>query len=508
MARSTACMRIHARHGASRARARARPAPRVSPRGPGGGLALAAVLLLGGCGGDSGDSEPPPSIVLITADTLRRDHLGCYGYPRDTSPNLDLVAAEGVLFERAYAAAPSTLPSHVSIFTGLHVHQHGVVSNQEGARHPFRPGPGRASFVQALRAAGYRTGAFISAAPVGAHTGLDAGFETFDGYAVRTGPRTAESALAWLDSVGDAPFFLWVHLWDAHEPNVPPRSYVEDLAADGRTSELLAEGGIDAAALPDALHGERTWDIFFPGREPEPAGDDRVRIAAADLGDLLDRYDACVRVIDDQVGRLAAWLEERGRWDGTVFAFVADHGQCLGDHAWLGHGRLDAATVRVPLVVRFPPGLVPQPARVDEPVSLTDLAPTLLARLELPELAGFLAQCEGRDALGSAGGEASALVQRGAGGDDGVFGARQALFAGRWQLQRDADATLRLFDALDDPLAREDQSAAHPDTTRELAARLERLLERRPAEAPAGPARADAERHLETLRGLGYAGDE
>jgi arylsulfatase A-like enzyme len=143
-----------------------------------------------------------PSIVLVTVDTLRREHLGCYGYPRPTSPRVDALAAESVLFERAYATMAMTFPSHLSMLTGLYVHQHGRGSNHEGVRNPFVSAAGHASIADALGSIGYRTAGMVSSTVLHEHTGIGAGFETYHGPRIRDrhcrARETMDRTLSWL----------------------------------------------------------------------------------------------------------------------------------------------------------------------------------------------------------------------------------------------------------------------------------------------------------------------
>ena len=169
-------------------------------------------------------SADRPNIVLVTIDTLGREHLGCYGYPRPTSPRVDALAGQSVLFENAYAPMATTFPSHVSMLTGLYPHQHGRTSNRAGVLDPFVSAQGRMLVASALSSAGYRTAGFVSSSVLHQGTGIAQGFESYDGpkgrHAKRPARETTSRALAWLATVpAGEPFFLWVHLWDVHEPN-------------------------------------------------------------------------------------------------------------------------------------------------------------------------------------------------------------------------------------------------------------------------------------------------
>ncbi len=310
-------------------------------------LALLLPGLLGvlGC---PGRSAPPsrPNLVLVTLDTVRADHLGCYGDSQAITPALDGLAAEGLRFTSASSTVPLTLPSHTTILSGLLPPHHGLRNNGAGLLAPGTP-----TLATLLAAAGYRTAAFLGAFVLDHRFGLAGGFEVYDDEiprdpkagtileAERPGRDVMDRALAWLRTPGkgDArPFFLWVHLYDAHAPYQPPAQ----------------------------------WAAKHPGRP----------------------YDGEISEVDEQVGRLLAELKSRGLDGRTVVAVAADHGEGLGEHGELTHGLLlYEPTLHVPLLLRAPWGL--QPRVVAAPVSLVDLAPTLAGLVGHP----FPAGRDGRD---------------------------------------------------------------------------------------------------------------
>lgn len=333
---------------------------------------LVAVLLTAGCRagepGRAGGSAAGASLLLVTLDTVRADRLGGYGYAAAETPTLDRLAREGVRFAAASTNAPLTLPAHASLLTGLLPPRHGLRNNGAG-RLPEVP-----TLAAVLAAAGYRTAAFVSSFVLDRRFGLDRGFAVYDdaverdaggGVALdaeRRGDRTVERALAWLASEAaetldrQRPFFLWVHLYDAHAPYAPPAPY-------------------------DSRHRGRP-------------------------------YDGEIAFADAQVGRLVAELERRGLAGRTLVAVAADHGEALGEHGELTHGLLlYEPTLRVPLLLRGP-GLAAG-AVVETPVSLADLGPTLAGLLGRPlapasdvSTAASAAALDGRDL--------SAALRRGA----------------------------------------------------------------------------------------------
>jgi len=314
-------------------------------------LAAAAPLLLSiaGCSRESGGG-PPANLVLVTLDTVRADHLGAYGYAAAETPWLDRLAREGVRFAQVSSQVPLTLPSHATILSGLLPPHHGLRNNGIGT-FPQEP----ATLATLLSGAGYRTGAFVGAFVLDRRFGLGRGFELYDDEilrdpgagtvleAERPGREVMDRALAWLGQTPSdtaKPFFVWIHLYDAHAPYVPPSP----------------------------------WRERHPGRP----------------------YDGEISAADEQVGRLLQELERRGLADRTVVAVAADHGEGLGEHGEQTHGLLlYEPTLRVPLLLRGP-GLRPGTV-LRTPVSLVDLAPTLAGLLgrSLPPPAGRA--LDGRD---------------------------------------------------------------------------------------------------------------
>jgi arylsulfatase A-like enzyme/Flp pilus assembly protein TadD len=292
--------------------------------------ALFLFLLLGGCG-DGRESAPRnPNLLLITLDTVRADRLGSYGYAAAETPWLDRLAGEGLRFSRASSPAPLTLPAHASLLSGLLPPHHGLRNNGAGS---FPEGT--ATLATLLAGGGYRTGAFVGAFVLDRRFGLERGFEVYDdeverppGAAValeaeRPGRQVVDRALAWLGREDPRPFFLWVHLYDAHAPYEPPPEQ-------------------------RARH---------PGRP----------------------YDGEIAAVDEAVGRLLEALDRRGLGGSTVVAVAADHGEGLGEHGEATHGLLlYEPTLHVPLLLRAP-GV--RPRVVETPVSLVDLAPTLAGLL-------------------------------------------------------------------------------------------------------------------------------
>jgi choline-sulfatase len=208
------------------------------------------------------ESAEKPNILLITIDTLRADHLGCYGYKLRTSPGIDAFARGAVRFENAYSAVPLTLPSHASLLTGVYPERHGLRDN---AHFPFKP----PQYVpQILQDAGYRTAAFVSGAPLAASFGLNRGFDVYDDQFVgpeRSASETTDSALRWLKDNEHRPVFLWVHYFDPHAEYEPPEPFLKKFEnpydgeiafVDREVSRLLNSAGKETVIILTADHGE------------------------------------------------------------------------------------------------------------------------------------------------------------------------------------------------------------------------------------------------------------
>lgn len=281
-------------------------------------------------------ARPRLNVLLVTLDTTRADHLGCYGYEQALTPTLDALAREGVVFEQAFATVPLTFPSHTSIHTGLYPPENGIHNNGRGKLDAQIP-----TLAEVLKQRGYDTGAFIGSVVLPARTGLNQGFDTYDddmaggdhhgheAHLMRSARLVVNSALDWLHARESRPFFCWVHLFDPHAP---------------------FEGH------PEVFH-----DRF----------QDR-------------KYDGDIAFADLHIGRLITLLKDRGEYERTLVVVVGDHGEAFGEHAELEHGfMLYNATLRVPLLISVP-GQSKKGHRISTSVSQVDIFPTVLDCLNIP----------------------------------------------------------------------------------------------------------------------------
>lgn len=450
--------------------------------GRGAGRRLGVLLGLAGflaasCGGEA--PGPPPNLVVITLDTTRADHLGLYGYFRDTSPHLDAFADEALVFERCLAPVSVTLPSHFSLLTGTDPHEHGVLRNVgKGLR--FAAAPALRSTAELLREGGYHTAAFVAAAPLKRDSGIADGYALFDEPegATRAAEDTTSRALEWLGGVQDAPFHLWVHYYDAHYPWRAPAPHAGTFREDEALRSFLEER---------AMVGAQRGGVH----ERSP------RMANAYGEELLHQ--------DAELGRLLDALRERPDWGRTVVVVVGDHGEGLGQHGIAAHGRSTwDEQLRVPLVLRVPGRAA---TRESATMGLADVLPTLLGQVSIPALEPLLEQASGRDALRSP--PASVLSYAVEGRDGPWYG----LTTERWKLQLRPGDTVELYDLAQDPFELSDVAAAHPDVASRLRAELEeRLAGQRSRGAALGagsaPGGALGEGVRAELEDLGYTGED
>jgi arylsulfatase A-like enzyme len=406
-------------------------------------LVLAAIAALQACF----DSSPePPSIVLITFDTIRADHLGCYGYFRDTTPRIDSLATESTLFEQCLAPMATTLPSHTSLFTGTYPNEHGILANIKHGGLSFESSAALRPLAEFARQTGYRTAAFVSAAPVKRETGMARGFEIFDEpeEKSRTAAETNKPLFAWFDKKGDEPYFLWVHYFDTHSPYLPLPPFDGMYATDSSLTAFLAEREIPGSAVGMAKRARPTREIH-------------------------NRYDGEVSYVDRQIGLLLDRLRRSGDWERTVVVLVGDHGEGLAQHGELGHGSIWGEQLRVPLIVR-----VPGVAARREPVvmSIVDVVPTLLGLVPSLPFGGFLEQASGIDVLCGTVKNRFVFSRDSARERDDRLGQRCALTGTKWKYVYDPNGTDKLFDLSFDPFELNDLSGVEKTT----AARLKALL--------------------------------
>ena len=332
-------------------------------------------------------------MVLVTIDTLRADHLGVYGYGRNTSPTLDRLGSEGAMVERAYSQSNSTNPSHATILTGLPVKSHGVTDNRvRFAREDVQ------TLAESFSRVGYQTAAVVSVGHLNeTHSGLGRGFETFvpvrprhhedAGVSpdwTRSARASVDVALDWVQGVDEGPFFLWVHLFDPHTAYVPEPEFAAALAGErvGRVATMdalyhheitpgdaLAKNP-DATAMEDSLY-RAVYRHVVPIR---PLIYNGVDLTVAEVASLRRLYDAEIAQTDAAVASLLAGVSDRN----PLCVVTADHGENFGKGGvYCDHRSLYEDSIRVPLLFHWP-GRISAGLRIPGPLVATDLVPTLL----------------------------------------------------------------------------------------------------------------------------------
>ena len=454
------------------------------------------------------------SVILVQLDTLRKDHLDLYGYERQTAPILRGLAAEGAVFQNAITQTSWTKAETPSILTSLYPTTHGV------HQIPDRLPASATTIAEAYRQAGYATLSYSSVAFTGQFTNLHQGFEELhegESTAGRAGPRGAKTSrefvdrlVDWLPDHRDLPFFVYLHFFDPHAPYEPNKPY-DTLWADPRgREEYLRQQETLKKVMTDAFLAQRGMagheDLVRAGIDPD-----------AYLRYSKDWYDGAIRGMDTEIGRLMDRLRDLGIADRTVIAFYADHGEEFHDHGRMWHGQsVYGELIRVPLIL-WGPGSVPKGLKVEEPVELIDVMPTLL------ELSGVAVPKEAqgqslRPLLAPEPGHPwkprppIAEKQPTTEGGFPASGESYAIMHGNWKLIRHVvretgKPEFELFDFYGDPLDQKDVAPAHPD----VVARMSKTLEDWHLMASAAKLKPDSEatknmsrEQLEQLRSLGY----
>lgn len=423
------------------------------------GLAIALgilayfLLIRPGRSGIKLPAAPSDNILLITLDTTRADHLGCYGYPQAKTPHLDGLAREGVRFSRVYCPAPLTLPSHCSIMSGLYPVAHGVRNNGHNLPQGIR------TLAEIMKGQGYSTSAFVSSFSVDSRFGIGRGFDVYDDTfqsqlplksqnAERRAGETFARFSLWLENNWQKKFFAWVHYFDPHLPYDPPSPYGEE----------------------------------FSGHP----------------------YDGEIAYMDQYVGALLERLKEKGILDKTIIIVAGDHGEGLGDKVETGHGLfLYEETLRVPLIF-YNPRIFPRSQVIESETRLVDVAPTIL---EMIGLKGEATGMQGRSLIdwikGKTRSDLDGLVETVYPRENFGWSELVGLVSGPWKFIQAPRP--ELYDLKNDPGERINVYGSSAEKAGELKKILEReILRLSSSSAGIGgnvPARAE---DLEKLKSLGY----
>lgn len=440
-----------------------------------------------------------PNLLLISIDTLRADHLGCYGYDRPTSPTIDRLAAEGLVFADASTTSPWTLPSHASMLTGLYPRRHGLrlpVNTFPQARMAAHKSGvetrgykvGQTTLAECLSAAGYATAAFVNFTLVSERYGFDRGFVRFRH--IENDPSSpdpsavAEKAVAWLKQPPDKPFFLFLHFYDVHSPY---RSLPEYEARFFHEYDgfLYRTGRFH---FPKIMSGE-----YVPGD--------------ADVQYLEDLYDAAIRQLDDGLADIVATLDETGLLDETLIVLTSDHGEQFMDHGSLSHGENHYQEVmRVPWIMRGPG--IAAGRRIESMVSLIDLMPTVLDVLQVPSPPGL----DGLNVAPTWQDPPGELVPRSIFAEaelstdfqfkPGTFDVKKAVRDARFKLHHDASTNQReLYDLLADPGETSNLAETEKDVSDRLMRELEAFMSAPATSQPSAPLTSE---QMRSLKSVGY----
>jgi arylsulfatase A-like enzyme len=421
------------------------------------------------------DAKIPSNIIILLVDSLRPDHLSAYGYPLPTSPTIDRLAQDGVLFFNCYAASTWTVPTHTSIFTGLYPSSHGNYSMYSSLNASIP------TLAELLAGKGYRTASLFDNKLLGSRYGLSRGFQSALGVdnekkvsltilrlweRMRRNRSMSKTILQVADkwiSYGShpgQPFFLFVNFMDAHVPYRPKKPYI-----DGFLRSLPDE------KVNSGLAGKFTTDEI---NTREAANELASQLTAADWRWLGRFYDSNIRTIDDQIGWFLASLKAQGVLKNTMVIVTSDHGEFFGERRIGGHlhSSMHSAGLCIPLVFWYPEKLVP--GKVDRLVSQVDIFPTIL------ELAGFSAaipgQVQGRD-LFSIQENRELLVEF---WDDIRKRFSRAFITGDFKLVLAPDQTQELYDLKNDSAEETDLAQLHPELVGQLVLRLKKLLQSMP----------------------------
>ena len=418
------------------------------------------------------EKKRPPNVILISIDTLRADRLGCYGYRKPTSPNLDRFAGNCFIFTEAISQSSWTLPSHMSILTSLYPGTHKVGGIERSLD------PKITTLTQILKKAGYQTAGFVDAKFVGAHYGFNRGFDVYRNKNGKGIDRVLPLAEEWLRQHYKKSFFLFFHVFDCHCPYTPPEEISRSFSPD-------YEG-----------------DLNLKGKCGNPHLN-ALELTPEDIRYISEQYDGEIRSVDTEIQKLFDLIGELGLYRNTLIILLSDHGEEFKEHGQIGHQRsVYHELMHIPLIIRLP-GSSPPAGRITSRVESIDIMPTVLdflglvvdAPLQGKSLTGLLSEKE------AAGGKETSF------GELNELAVKRTLYSGNYQYIYNVDEeTEELYDLKRDLREEENLASQRQDKCRELKTVLESWEKR---------AREDGEKYRagevtlgddarEQLRNLGY----
>ncbi len=476
------------------------------------GLCCATLFLLGGCKPMAQDTEAAaaarPHVIFIMVDTLRADRLGCYGYRRDNSPTMDLIAKEGVLFERTIAASPWTQPSIASLFASVYPGVHGVIGYREAYEGVLDDTKAVTVFADSFQTlaesfqnAGYATAAIVAnpflVDPFGFSQGFDHYDDTFADNLI-SGKVVNKAALKWLSQRDQTkPFFLYLHYMDAHGPYDAPPEFLDPLVND------LEREGVTESLSPEAVK-----KLNYLWKPPTGPTDLSRHDKLSHFREYWSaRYESGIREVDTHLGRLRTGLVEMGLWNNAYVILTADHGEALYENGYWDHGFSAHHTdLHVPLILRWPAGLQAG-QRIQALTRLIDVAPTLIDQLHLSPMVNV----QGTSLVPIIQDKVQDETPTVAYAEGVKMGPEQrAVYTGDWKLLLTVDTgVVELYNIDRDPLEQNDLAAKHPKLTSELQTILTEQHERnKKLSQGVETQRATlTDEQIKRLRALGYLGE-
>ncbi|MEN8163680.1 MAG: sulfatase [Acidobacteriota bacterium] len=443
-------------------------------------FAVGAGFCLFLLGSHFGHAHP---VIILDIDTLRADHLGCYGYQRDTSHWIDELASQGTVFEWAFAQAPNTPPSQASILTSLYPRTHGRVTGKDRLPEEVT------TLAEVMQAGGFTTAAFVDGGYMAPHSGLSQGFETY--HSSKEGLKGLAAlgpfVFDWVRKNKEENFLLLIHTYDVHTPYDPPPPFRE-----------IFLNGLEPSTPGFEPDTKTMKGVMLRARQGELN-----QLTAADIEYSRALYDGGIRYVDAWIGSFMELLRENGLLERATIIVLSDHGEEFQEHGSVLHEKLYSTVTHIPLIIRPPGGMTAR--RVDQVVESIDLMPTILDMVGLDEpqtpmegtsLFPFfkrrpVSRLEG---LGPAFGESP------------LFGGRVFVADGTHQmLQTRTTEVLELFDFRLDSKEQDDISQQHPEVVGRLGSKIE-LFDQTSADTSKylPGVRAIDDQDLEDLRALGY----
>jgi arylsulfatase A-like enzyme len=421
---------------------------------------------------------PDCNVILISIDSLRADHLGSYGYRKDTSPNIDRFSQDAVLFTRCMVQGTSTLISHASLFTSLIPSHHGASFTQK-----YGLSEDTQTIASIMKENGYATVSFNEGGQLSAKFGMDQGFDVYD-----SGPekrnitdlcfsRIVDKGISWLEQNPEKKYFMFLHTYGIHHPYTPTQEYLDRIAPGYK-------GPLGTSVSVDLIYKAFRGEMILEDEEKE---------------NIVLAYDAEIRRMDDAFGVLIDFLKKTGLYDNTIIVLTSDHGEEFDDHGKIGmHAHtLFNELLNVPLIIKLP-GSRSGGKVLDPLVASIDISPTLLDLVDLP---GFPIS-DGISLSAAISGEEQAsgrfLISQRDHPDEYADPRYWAIVSDKWKLYDD-----RLYDLENDPGERTDVSGQHRELKESLAMTALKFMSEKPGEHQKARSEMDEEL-IKRLKSLGY----